>query len=165
MVRKNKGSVDGRSEGLGSPVEDEPLFSVSWVVVSDSESVLVSSEMLSHVEWSLRFHLGSDLNHDGISDWVSGVFWHVSIVVPGLVKTVVAVVEDNMSVMCIRVSVNIEALLGEVSDVSSGSIVPNSSVVDLFGGSSDNNCDVDSPLVSPLVGENVGLHVVWSDGS
>jgi len=121
--------------------------------------------MLSHVEWSLRFHLGSDLNHDGISDWVSGVSWHVSIVVPGLVKTVVAVVEDNMSVVLISVSVDIKALLGEVSDVSSGSVVPNSSVIDLSGGSSDNDWDVDSPFVSPLVGENVGLHVVWSDGS
>jgi len=41
LVGKSVVSLLPGSDGLGSSVEGEPLFPVSWVVVSDSESVLV----------------------------------------------------------------------------------------------------------------------------
>ena len=42
----DKFSVVSRSDGSGSPVEHPPLLVVVWVVISDSESVLVSTDVL-----------------------------------------------------------------------------------------------------------------------
>jgi hypothetical protein len=39
-------SVRSRSDRLGSPVEDPPLSNIIWVVVLDSESELVSTNVL-----------------------------------------------------------------------------------------------------------------------
>ena len=52
----NHGSVGKGSDSLGSPVEDKPLSSVSWVVVLDSESVLLGTNVLMPEEGSVRSH-------------------------------------------------------------------------------------------------------------
>lgn len=39
-------SVSKSSNGSGSPVEDPPLSVITWVVVLDSKSILVSTNML-----------------------------------------------------------------------------------------------------------------------
>ena len=41
------------SDGLSSVIEDEPLSSITWVVILDSGSELVSSDVLSHDEGSV----------------------------------------------------------------------------------------------------------------
>ena len=65
---KNVGSVDNCSDGLSSPVKDEPLISIVWIVINEFDiAVNVSSD------WSLGGHSGSDLELDTISDWISWV--------------------------------------------------------------------------------------------
>lgn len=63
----------------------------------DSESELVSSDVLSNVKNSLGSHSSSDLEGNSISLWVSLVFHTSSVNVPGLVESIVAVPEDAVS--------------------------------------------------------------------
>jgi len=49
-------SVSHSSDGLGSPVEGPPLSVVTWVVVLDSQSVLVRSDVLMPEEGSVSAH-------------------------------------------------------------------------------------------------------------
>ena len=52
-------------------IEDEPLLVVPWGVVSDSQSVLVMTEMLMSEQGSVGAHSGLDLELDSISEWVA----------------------------------------------------------------------------------------------
>jgi hypothetical protein len=56
LISESEVSSGPGSDGLGSRVVDEPLELVSWMVVSDSSSVLVSSDVLSHEESSVSSH-------------------------------------------------------------------------------------------------------------
>lgn len=49
-------SVSESSDSSSSPVEDEPLLDVEWVVVSDSKSVHSPSESFSSENWSVTLH-------------------------------------------------------------------------------------------------------------
>lgn len=49
-------SISLGSDRSSSPVEDEPLLVVSWVGVSDSQSVLVSSNVFFPEESSVGRH-------------------------------------------------------------------------------------------------------------
>lgn len=60
---------------------------------------------------------------NSVGKWVSWVLSGSGVNVPGLVQSVVAVVEDGVSVVVIVSSMYIEALSSQVSDVSSGSLV------------------------------------------
>ena len=44
------------SDRVGSSIKDEPLTSISWMVVSDSEVVLVRSEVARHEQSSMGGH-------------------------------------------------------------------------------------------------------------
>jgi len=59
------------------------------------------------------------LEFNSITEWLSSVEWSSLVDVPGLVQTIVAVVEDNMSVVSVGFSMNIKTFLSVVSDVSS----------------------------------------------
>jgi len=85
--------------------------------------------------------------------------------VPGLVEAVVAVPEDDVSVVVVVSTMNIEALTSIVSDVSSGSSVPGDSLVDLTSPWSDSGGDADSVLLTILVGNDVVSSSEGSDGS
>ena len=52
LVRDGVSLVGPGSNGSSSSVEDEPLSVVLWLVVSDSESILVSTDMLMPEEGS-----------------------------------------------------------------------------------------------------------------
>jgi len=65
-------SPDG-SDSSGSLVEGEPLLDASWKVISDSELVLVVSNMLFVEQGSVGAHLGSDLESNSILEWLSWV--------------------------------------------------------------------------------------------
>lgn len=41
LNRNSKVSVSVSSDGSSSPVENEPLLNVAWIVVSDSQTILV----------------------------------------------------------------------------------------------------------------------------
>ena len=88
-------------------------------MVLDSQSELVSSNVLVVREGSSTRHSGSQLESSSIWKWLSSPVDVGLIDEPGLVETIVAVVEDNMSVVGVGASVNVQALLTQVSDVSS----------------------------------------------
>jgi len=164
LVRDGKLSSSSRSDSSSSLVEDEPLLSFTWHVVSDSESVLVSTNVLVPEEGLSSRHLRSDLESDAVSPWLSWVLDTSLINVPGLVLTVVAVPEDNVSVVSVRSTMDIETFLSVVSDVSVGTVVPSDSLVVLALPLSDGSSNTNSELVSSLVGDDEVSSSPSSDG-
>jgi len=67
--------VGSRSNGLGSPVEAPPLFVAVRIVILDSQSVLLSTNVFMPEQSSLGVHSSLDLESSSISNWVS---WEVS---------------------------------------------------------------------------------------
>lgn len=67
----NHSSVALWSDRSGSVVEDPPLFDVLWGIVSDSQSVVVCTDMLVVENSSVTSHDRFDLESNSISEWVS----------------------------------------------------------------------------------------------
>lgn len=76
--------------------------------------------------------------------------------VPGLVKTVMAVVENDMSLVGVGSTVNVEALSSKVLDVSVLSSNPFGFLVVLILPLSTDSSDTNSELISSLVGKGIG---------
>jgi len=124
LVGNNVASSSVGSDGSGSGIEDPPLLVVLWTVVSDSQSELVASDMLVPEECSSAWHSSLDLELNSISDWVSWVLSSSNVIVPSLVDTVVASVENGPSSVDVSVSVNIKTVVGHHSNVLVGSLEP-----------------------------------------
>ena len=78
LVRDGISSSIVRSDRSGSVVECPPLSSVIWVVVLDSKSVLVTSNVLRGEESSVVSHCVLDLEFNSVSQWISwdtSCFW------------------------------------------------------------------------------------------
>lgn len=56
LVSKNVASSSPGSESLGSRIEGPPLLVVLWVVISDSQSVLMSTNVFVPEESSVGSH-------------------------------------------------------------------------------------------------------------
>lgn len=56
LVRDGVVSSPHGSDGSSSSVRDEPLLGFPWFIISDSKSVLVSTNMLSNLERSVSCH-------------------------------------------------------------------------------------------------------------
>lgn len=111
--------------------------------------------MLSPDKHSVSSHSGSDLELNIIVvKWGSRSLTSL-IDDPTLVGTVVAVPEDNVSVVVVSVSMDIEALSSVVSEVSSRSIVPSDSISVVSLELSHDSSDSNSELVSSLVGKSI----------
>jgi len=85
-------------------------------VILDSQAVLVAANVLGPGERPVSRHLGSDLEVHSIlqgEGWVLGV---ILVDQPALVVMDVAFVPDDMSVVLVCTSINIEALFTDVSD-------------------------------------------------
>jgi len=158
-------SVSGWSDGSGSPVEDPPLLVVPGIGISDSQSVLLVSNVLVPEEGSVGWHQRFDLESSAIWKWLSWVDHSSSVESPALVSTIVAVPEDDVSVVNITFSMDIEALSTVVSDVSVSSSVEGNMLVDLSNPWSDNSSDSDSVTVALLVGDSELSSTSRSDGS
>lgn len=94
------------------------MLDVVWVVVSDSKSVLMSSEMLHIDKSSLRLNLRLDLELGSILEWV---FWEVNTFgadLPTLSSFVIAVDPSNLSVVDVNSTLNLQASSTWVSQVS-----------------------------------------------
>jgi len=72
-----------------------------------------------------------------------------------LVQSIVAVVEDNMSVLSVRCTVNVKTFLSVVSDVSVGTSVPSDLLGVLTSVWLDVGSNVNSETVSSLVGDSI----------
>jgi len=159
---ENVVSVSNRSDGLSSPVEDEPLVSVIWVVIPQSE---VGVEECS--DWSLVTHLSSDLELNSISNWISWVSDSLKINLPSLVLSVGASGPLDVIVGGVLASYNIQASDTHVSNVSSASIEPSDSL-DHLGLVSSNNGGIsirEPVVVVPLNGDSHVSVVISSDRS
>lgn len=125
-------SLGKGSNSQGSSVEDEPLSLVSGVVILDVSSE-ASTLVISPVEGSVTSHSRFDLELDVVTEWVwwelDGL-WHLSVNNPSLVSSVMAVPEDNVSVVTVSSSVNIKALASVVLDVSLVASNPVNSLVE-----------------------------------
>lgn len=158
-------SVREGSDRFGSLVEHEPLLVVVWVSVSDSQSVLMASDMLGDDQGSVGWHGRLDLESKSVSQWVS---WEVNtllVEVPSLVCTVVASPEDSVSVVVVVTSMDIEAESGNISDVSSASWPEGGSLVSLGSPLSDDSSATNVELRAVLVREGEVSLLLWSDGS
>lgn len=133
---KNVSSVNNSSDSLSSPVKDEPLISIVWIVINEFDiAVDVSSD------WSLGLHSGSDLEFDTIFEWISWVRDSLGINLPCLPGSVLTSVPTQVSVVRVVSSNNVEASNTDISDVLSSSIEPSDSL-DVFSGVSSNNSSV-----------------------
>ena len=116
LVCNDEASVIGGSDGSGSSVEDPPLLVVLWIVISDSESVLTGSDVLSIEESSVVFHLRFDLESDVVSIWLLWICPADLINLPSLVLSVMAVPPGNMSSVSVSSTMDIKAFASDVSD-------------------------------------------------
>jgi len=152
LVRDGIASLVLSSDRSGSSIEDEPLSSVVSLMVVDSESELMSTNVLMPEEGSVSRQSSSDLELSAIWKWLSSPDDSNLIDVPGLVNTIMAVPEDNMSVVSVRSTVNVKTFLSIVSDVSSRSRVPLDSLSVVSGplsnGGGNSNSETGSLLVS-----------------
>lgn len=96
---------------------------------------------------------------------MSSVDWSTLVDEPGLAETVVTVVVDDVSVVGVGITIDLEALLSVVSDVSSGTGVPSGLLGVISRVLSDDNRNVDSELVTLTVSEAVGSLEEWSHSS
>ena len=124
LVRDGVSLVGESSDGSGSSVEDEPLSVVLWLVVSDSQSVLVATDVLVPEEGSEGSHSRLDLELDVVTKWLLWIVVSLLVNVPGGREVVVAVVGPNLSHVSVDVGVDIQAELVVELDVLSGSVVP-----------------------------------------
>jgi hypothetical protein len=94
------------------------LSGVLWLVVSDSQSELVSTNVLVPVEGSESCQSRFDLESDSV--WILGLWPVVGLLinVPGLVNTIAAVPEGNVSPMLVLCTVDGQTFSTEVSNGS-----------------------------------------------
>jgi hypothetical protein len=154
-VGDNPVFLSSSSDGLGSSVEVEPLSVVPWLVVVDSQSVVVVTNVLMPEQGSVAAHSGSNLESDSVTkDW-SVIDSTLLVEPPSLVGTIVAVPEDDVSVMSVGVSMDIKALSSVVLEVSAAAVVPSDSVLVKTlvwsGSSSNSNSEVCTELVTNAV--------------
>jgi len=84
----------------------------------------MTTDVLMPEERLVVWHSGSDLELDSAGQWLFWVLITLGVDPPSLVSTVVALVPDSVSVVSIRVSVNIEASHSHISDVSNATVEP-----------------------------------------
>ena len=165
LVSNDVTSVGPGSDGSSSLVEDEPLSVVLWCVVSDSESVLVATDVLLPVQSSEGAHSRFDLESSAVWKWLSWVGVGSLVDIPGLVQTVVAVPHDGVSEMSVDSSMDIEAVLVVELDVLSASVVPNDLLNGLTSVGSDDDGNSSPQSLSLLSRKNVASSGPGSDGS
>lgn len=168
LVGESEGSSGRRSDGVGSGIEDPPLLLVLWVMRVDSESVLFSSNIFGNEDRVESVHSGSDLELDLILKWVSWVVETLLVINPTLVWTIVACPPDNVTLVGIASSVNIEASLSKISDVSSLTIEPSDSHQVVIGleGSDDSVWTISIPVILASLNGNSLVSVgLGSDSS
>lgn len=163
LVGNGVSSLGKGSDGVSSSVEDEPLLGVLGVVVSDSKSELVGTDVFSPEEGSVGLHLGFDLELNSVSKWISWVSPSELIDLPSLVGSVMAVVEDNVTSVGVRTTVDIKALSSDHLNCSSRFVDPSHSLVNFVFELSADSSNVNPVFLSSLVGECKASSVERSD--
>lgn len=102
-------------------VKDPPLSHIVWIVILDSQSVLMMTNVLMPEESSSALHLGLELEFDSVVEWISWEMNSSSVNPPSLVSAVMAAVPDGNSMVGVMGTMNVKAVSSSVSDVSSAS--------------------------------------------
>ena len=139
LVSKSKLSLVESSDAVSSGIEGEPLSVVIWVVILDSKSVLLCSNILGVEECSSFLHSASNLELNSGSKWLLWIVNSLSVDGPCLVSTVVALVPDGVSVVVVVSTVDIEASETNVSNVSLFTVHPSNLLKVLLNEWSDNS--------------------------
>lgn len=150
---------------MGSRVEHEPLSVVPWGVVSDSESVLVVTNVLVSEQGSLVLHLGFDLELNSVLEWV--LLWKLDtdgVNSPSLGGVVLVPPPDNWVVVVVSPVLGGDDDVTPVLDVLGG--VEEGSLVDTVSPwSSDDGSLSNESLGSDLSRDGVVSQFLGSDGS
>ena len=136
----------------------------AWVVVHDSQSVLVSSNVFVPEECSVSSHSRFDLEFDSVSQWISSVVKWSSVKEPSLVSSIVADVVDHLFVISVSSMENIEAVSSWVSEILSSSWEVRDLLVVFISPWSDDDLLLDSELSSVVVGKSIVSLGPGSDG-
>lgn len=155
LVGEGLASIGPSSNSMGSMVEDKPLSQVFWVVVSDSHSVLVMSDVLAPEEGSVALHSRLQLELDSVLERLSWVLDSIGVELPALVSSFVACPEDGVSLVTVVSSMNIQAFLRVVPKVLPASLEVGDFLVVLTNPWSDACCNSDSVSISILIRDGV----------
>lgn len=150
---------------MSSAVEDPPLIFIPWAHVLDSQQVVVAADVFMESNRSVELLLSSDLEPFGISFGVSRILRTNLIKFPLLVGVEGASPENEVSVMSIRTTMNVQAFISVVLqiEVSFRAFVPldSFSVVICVRSNYSSVSNVES--VAELIGNNVVSHTMCSD--
>ena len=130
----------------------------------DSESVVVVTDVLMPEEGSSASHLGSELELDVVTKNWSVVDGSSLVNLPSLVETLVAIPVNDMSVVVIVSTVDIQTFSTVVSNVSSRSVEPSDSLVDSSRVWLDVSSNTNSPVLSSLVRDSITSSSPGSNG-
>jgi hypothetical protein len=86
------------------------LLVEAWVIVHDSQSVLMTTNMFMIEKSSVSSHSRFDLEFNSVSQWISSVVKWFSVKVPSLISTIVANPVNDFFVISVSSSVNIKAV-------------------------------------------------------
>jgi len=133
-------------------------------VISDSESELVSSNMLVPEENSIVLLSGSDLEPNSVSNWLPWIVSAFSINLPTLVESIMTVPPGGDLHVVVSSSPDVETFLGVVSEILSASTVPGDPLIHITSPWSHASSDSNSELVVELVGHNLSSISPCSNG-
>ena len=102
---------------MTSGVELPPLAVVAWIVVSDPESELVSTDLLSPVECSVSLHPRLELELNFVFQRLLWILEGLLIKVPSLVQFLVASEPNKWLVVGIAAPLDIKAIVVTILDV------------------------------------------------
>lgn len=149
-------SVTPLTDGLSSPVEDEPLLSIVRIGVSESD-VVSRTITVGDVSYSLGTHGGLDLELDTVFQWVTWEFNALSVEVPGLGGTIIAHIEGHVSVVAIVLTPWFKTVSTDVSNISDITAEVLNLLVTIVDPWSDDNRVAHSVLITKLVTNGVVL--------
>lgn len=155
LVGNNPVSVGEWSDSSSSSIKDEPLLVVLWCIVSNSKSVLLSTNVLVPEESSEVSHSRFNLESNSIGEWLSWVSESSLVNDPSLIESVMAVPVDNMSVVNVSSSMYIKAHLSVESNVLQVLVQPLDSLGNLSSVWSNDYHDSSSQTVSGSSRESV----------
>jgi hypothetical protein len=115
-------SVSPGTDCVCSPVEYEPLLVVSWCVVSDSQSVLVTTNVFMPEDSSVMSHLGLELEPDSVIESLFRVLDAVSVEHEELTRLCGACREDKPVPVLVCLTLEHDALLSVVDQLSASEL-------------------------------------------
>jgi hypothetical protein len=152
------------TNGSSSFVEDEPLLTVFRLTISDSQSKLMTSDVLMPEDSSFWSRSRPDLELNFVCKRLSWVTDSLSVKEPTLVGSFVTWPPGEVTIFRVTTSIDIKTLTTKHSDVFSFSFIEACLLKLLLSELSDDNSSSLSCSISNLVADGVVSLVVSSNG-